>query len=185
MRPGLSFSHFGMFVTDMAKMEDFYARVLEFTVTDRGALDTPNGPVDLVFLSRDPSEHHQIALVSSRPADMPYNPINQISFRADSLTTLRTMHARLIEEGALEISPVTHGNAVSVYARDPEGNRVELFMDLPWYVLQPMRVPVDFTLSDADLMAWLETHARQQADFKPRSQWQAEMAERMGITAAD
>lgn len=181
MRPGLSFSHFGMFVTDMVKMEDFYARVLEFTVTDRGELETPNGPVNLVFLSRDPSEHHQIVLVSSRPANMSFNPINQISFRADSLTTLRAMHQRLIDEGMTEISPVTHGNAVSIYARDPEGNRVELFIDLPWYVLQPMRIPVDFSLTDDQLMAWLEEHARQQPDFKSREQWQSEMAHRMGV----
>src|SRR5690606_35844450 len=58
-RPGLTFSHMGIYVTDVARMEDFYTRLLEFTVTDRGELDTPNGPVFLVFLSRDPDEHHQ------------------------------------------------------------------------------------------------------------------------------
>lgn len=37
-RPGFSFSHFGMFVTDIALLEDFYTRILDFTVTDRGEL---------------------------------------------------------------------------------------------------------------------------------------------------
>lgn len=184
MRPGLSFSHFGMFVSDPARMEAFYVGVLDFTVTDRGQLPGPNGPLDLIFLSRDPAEHHQIVLVSGRPSDGGFNPINQISFRADSLATLRDMHARLQRGGASDIAPVTHGNAVSIYARDPEGNRVELFMDLPWYVQQPLRIDVDFSQDDASLMAWLEAHARSQADFKPRAQWQAEMAQRMGISAA-
>jgi len=53
-RAGLSLSHMGFYVNDIARMEDFYSRVLEFTVTDRGALQTPNGEVRLVFLSRDP-----------------------------------------------------------------------------------------------------------------------------------
>ena len=34
--PNLMFSHMGFAVKDMAKMEDFYTRVLGFTVTDRG-----------------------------------------------------------------------------------------------------------------------------------------------------
>lgn len=182
MRPGLTFSHFGMFVTDIAKLEDFYTRVLEFTVTDRGQLPGPDGQLmDIVFLSRDPDEHHQIVLMTGRPADMGFNPINQISMKADSLATLRLMHERLQREGAKEIAPVTHGNAVSVYVRDPEGNRLELYVDLPWYVNQPMRVPVDLSVDDATLMQQLEAHARTLPGFRPRSEWRAEMARRMGL----
>jgi catechol 2,3-dioxygenase-like lactoylglutathione lyase family enzyme len=182
MRPGLSFSHFGMFVNNLARMEAFYADALEFTVTDRGELPGPQGPMDLVFLSRDPDEHHQIVLISGRPEVLPFNPINQISLRADSLTTLRRMLQRLPSAGCTDAVTVTHGNAVSIYARDPEGNRLELFIDLPWYVTQPQRVPVDFALEDAELMAWLEMHARSQPGFMPRDQWRAAMARKMGLS---
>lgn len=41
---------------------------------------------------------------------------------------------------------IPDSNAISIYARDPEGNRLEIFIDTPWYVDQPMRVPVDFGL---------------------------------------
>lgn len=180
-RLGLSFSHIGLFVHDAAAMEAFYTQVLEFTVTDRGQLPAPDGSMmDLIFTSRDPSEHHQIVLITGRPAELSFNPINQISLRADSLTTLREMHRRLVAWGRPNIAPVTHGNALSIYAPDPEGNRLELFIDLPWYVTQPMRVPVDFALDDAALMAELERHARTLPGFQPRAQWQAEMARRMG-----
>lgn len=178
---GLSFSHMGFFVHDLARMEDFYARVLEFTVTDRGPLPGPSGPMNLVFLSRDPDEHHQIVLISGRPEVLAFNPINQISFKADSLATLKAMHRRLQAEGAREVIPVTHGNAISVYALDPEGNRIELYIDTPWYVEQPMRVPVDFALDEAALMATVEAHARTLPGFRPRAEWRAEMARRMGI----
>jgi len=180
-RPGFIFSHFGMFVTDIALLEDFYTRILDFTVTDRGELSGPNGSMNLVFLSRDPDEHHQIVLITGRPADMAFNPINQISLKADSLATLRAMHQTLLREGAADITPVTHGNAVSIYVRDPEGNRLELYFDLPWYVSQPLRVPVDLSGDEATLMQRLEQHARSLPGFRPRAQWRAEMAQRMGL----
>lgn len=180
-RPGFSFSHFGMFVQDIAKQEDFYTRLLDFTVTDRGQLPGATGvSMDLVFLSRDPDEHHQIVLISGRPERLPFNPINQISLKADSLHTLCAMHRTLHAEGLPGMVPVTHGNAVSIYVPDPEGNRLELYFDLPWYVSQPMRVPIDLD-DETTLMRRLEAHARTLPGFRPRSQWRAEMARRMGV----
>lgn len=79
-----------------------------------------------------------------------------------------------------EVSPASHGNALSVYVRDPEGNRLELFVDTPWYVNQPLRVPFDFALSDQQLWDWAEGHARSLPGFRPRAQWVAEMAAKMG-----
>jgi catechol 2,3-dioxygenase-like lactoylglutathione lyase family enzyme len=180
-RPGLTFSHVGFFVNDIAAMEDFYTRVLEFTVTDRGQLTGPSGPMGLVFLSRDPDEHHQIVLVTGRPHELPFNVINQISLKADSLATLKEMHRRVQAEGMRDITPVTHGNALSIYVRDPEGNRLELYIDLPWYVSQPMRVAVDLTPEDDVIMTNAEAHARSLPGFKPRAEWRAEMERRMGL----
>ena len=91
------------------------------------------------------------------------------------------MHARLQACGAAEITPITHGNALSVYARDPEGNRLELFVDLPWYVNQPLAQALDLSLDDAALMMAAEAHARSLPGFRPRSEWRAEMARRMGL----
>ena len=73
--PELAFSHFGFFVRDLERMADFYARVLGFAISDRGELDTPHGKVSLVFLTRDPREHHQIVLASGRPDSLPFNPM--------------------------------------------------------------------------------------------------------------
>jgi catechol-2,3-dioxygenase len=173
--PPLSFSHMGIFVTDLARMEDFYTRVLGFAVTDRGKL----GATTLVFLSRDPREHHQIVLAAGRPAERGFNPINQISFRMADFAGLRQMHRRLQGENASEISPVSHGNALSVYFRDPEGNRIELFIDTPWYVQQPLRIPMDMSLPDAELWRWAEAEARKLPGFRPVEQWRSEIKGRM------
>jgi catechol 2,3-dioxygenase-like lactoylglutathione lyase family enzyme len=91
IRPALSFSHFGFFVSNLARMVDFYCRVLGFTLSDQGDLDTPRGPVSLAFLTRDVREHHQIVLATGRPDGISFNSINQISFRLESLAGLREM----------------------------------------------------------------------------------------------
>ena len=181
----IAFSHLGIYVTDIQRMEAFYTRFLGFTVTDRGELDTPGGRVNLVFLSRDPTEHHQIVLATGRPADSGFNTINQMSFRLGSLGMLRAFYNNMVTgDMRLEVSevlPACHGNALSVYVRDPEGNRLELFVDTPWYVNQPLRVPFDFSLDDDQLWAWAETYAKSRPGFRPREQWVREMTIRMGL----
>lgn len=173
--PALAFSHIGFYVTDLQRMASFYARFLGFTITDRGRL----GEAELVFLSRDPAEHHQIVLVAGRPTALTFNPINQISFRVDGFSGLRALYNRLREEQMPDITPVSHGNALSVYFRDPEGNRIELFIDTPWYVEQPLRIPMDMNRSDDELWRWAEETARRQPGFRPVESWRAEIARRM------
>ncbi len=172
----ITFSHVGVYVTNLDRMVDFYTRFLGFVVSDRGKTSGGGG---IVFLTRDAKEHHQFVLATGRPADVPFNVVNQISFRVDSLSTLRQLHAALKNEPVTEIKPISHGNALSVYFLDPEGNRIELLIDTPWYVPQPMRVPVDLSLPDAQLWASIEERARTVPGFKPRAEWQAAMADKL------
>jgi len=177
--PALAFSHVGFFVRDLDRMEDFYTRLMGFTVSDRGELDTPRGRVSLVFLTRDPREHHQIVLASGRPERLEFNPINQISFRLEDFAGLRQMYRAVQAEGLAEISPVSHGNALSVYFRDPEGNRVELFVDTPWYVNQPLRIPMDMSLDDDALWTWAHETARALPGYKSVEDWRAGLAKQI------
>ncbi|MES2401989.1 MAG: VOC family protein [Pseudomonadota bacterium] len=178
--PALRFSHVGLFARDIDAQASFYKSVLGFTETDRGTLQVKDGIARLVFLSRDPDEHHQIVLVSGRPPEAHFNVINQISLKADSLEALQELYRQLKVKNVDELVAVTHGNAVSLYCRDPEGNRLELYVDTAWYVSQPCRVEVPIELPMRELLAWVEKHARALPGFKPREEWRAEMAIRMG-----
>jgi catechol-2,3-dioxygenase len=160
----------------MPRMVDFYTGFLGFAESDRGA--TANGG-EIVFMTRDPREHHQFVMATGRPADLPYNIVNQLSFRVDSLDTLRELQRGLKDEHASELGPVSHGNALSVYLHDPEKNRVELLIDTPWYVPQPCRIPVDFSLPDKELWASLEKTARALPGFKSREAWMADIEKRI------
>jgi len=171
----LQFSHIGLFVTDLPRMVQFYKQALRFTQTDAGTL----GPYEVVFLSRDPREHHQIVMVTGRPADLNFNTINQMSFRVPDLPTLRTYHKRLLDAGATHMEPTAHGNSVSVYCRDLEGYKLEIFMDTPWYCDQPLRELIDFEQSDEAILAYSEKLAKSLPNFMTREAWEAEMTRRM------
>ena len=172
-------SHFGIHVTDIARMEGFYTRVLGLLVSDRGTL--ASGPT-LVFLSRDPDEHHQLVLVSGRPPGSGYNVVNQISFKLPALEDLQAMHARLREDGIKEFRIVTHGNAWSIYFADPEGNRVELFVDTPWHTPQPFAEPFDLEAPVATIMERTEANCRSRPGFASRAEWRRGQVARMGTT---
>ena len=181
--PNLKFSHMGISVRDIAAMEAFYMQVLGFTVTDRGHA----GGMKLTFLSRDPLDHHQVVLASGRPERLPPNTanpqfgpsINQISFKMGSLADLRDMHARLSEGGGSSLFPANHGIAWSIYAHDPEGNNLEFFVDTDWYITQPFLIPLDFSMTDAAIVAQTKSMCESSEGFEPYSAWRAKIAEQM------
>jgi catechol 2,3-dioxygenase-like lactoylglutathione lyase family enzyme len=176
----LVFSHMGIYVRDLERMARFYKDVMCFFETDRGDL----GPVQLVFLSRDPSEHHQIVLATGRPADLSFSVINQISLRVPDLASLRNVRDRVqADPDVRDLVCTSHGNAVSIYFRDPEGNRLEVFLDMPWYCEQPLREPIDLNQSDEAVMAAAEALARSRPKFRSRAEWLKEMQQLMGYKA--
>jgi len=177
--PAVRFSHVGIFVRDIARMERFYTDLLGFVSSDNGDF----GTAYMVFLSLDPRDHHQIVLVSGRPDDATFSVINQISMRVDDLAALRYFHSNAAAHGATDVQAVTHGNALSVYFRDPEGNRVEVFIDTPWHVTQPFREPMDLSLSDEEVWQWAEVHASKLPGFQPISDWQQQFQKRLICTS--
>jgi catechol 2,3-dioxygenase-like lactoylglutathione lyase family enzyme len=164
--PTLSFSHAALRVRDLAATVAFYTEALGFEVTDRGEL---NG-TELVFLSRDPGEHHQLVF-AARPNDPGPSAVDHLAFRVADLAALREARDRLRRAGAADLQCVTHGTTWSVYCRDPEGARVELFVDTPWYVPQPLREPIDLDLPDEELRRRTEARLGELPGFMPIEAW--------------
>lgn len=176
-RVPLSMSHIGLYVHDLPLMEDFYTRVLGFTVTDRGKVRGS----DIVFTSWDPKDHHQVALVAGRPRELGFNHINQISFRVASVEDLQAIWQRVKNEAAVtDMRPMDHGNAWSLYFRDPEGNRLEVFCDTQWYIDQPCIEDLDLSLPADQIRAKSDAFCRAAPGFKPIEKFQAELAAKIG-----
>lgn len=174
--PPLEFSHVGIHVRDMELMAGFYQRVLGLVVTDRGHLPGR----ELTFMSANPREHHQVVLASGRTGSGDEKVINQISFRVATLEQLQQMFGWLQQEpGPSQFRAVSHGNAWTLYFHDPEGNRIELFVDSPWYVRQPCSEPLDLTLPADEIRARTEAMCRADPTFAPVEEWRARFAARI------
>lgn len=73
------------------------------------------------------------------------------------MADVREFHRRFAEEGVTIDSVVTHGNTASVYFRDPEDNRLEVYYSLSVKgVKQPFRADIDVTRPDADVLRQIE-----------------------------
>lgn len=161
----LRWSHTVLNIKDVKKILDFYVGTLGFQISDRGPL-AENGP-EIIFMSQDPNEHHQIGLVVSREDEGPSNSLNHLSFRVDSFKDVKTMKSKL-ESANVDILPLCHGNALSLYFNDPEDNGIEVFWDTPWHVSQPQAVVWDTNLNEEEALAWVEETFKDKPNFTKR-----------------
>lgn len=171
-------AHMGIFVRDRAKMVKFYEDVLGLMVTDQGETSAGKG-MHLTFMSADPNEHHQVVLVTGRPEETGFNPINQVSFLIGSLAELREVHRRALANGATAMRTVSHGNAWSIYFLDPEGNRLEAYLHTPFYVPQPHGEPLDLSKSDEEILNETEAACTKDPGFMPQEAFAAKVAARL------
>ncbi len=181
----MRFGHFGINCFDVPKMEAFYTEVMGMVVADRGYRPPPID-INIVFMTLDPSEHHQMILCSGRTEGKiesgafrgggKGSAINQISFHYATLADMRTAVARLAKAGRNDGTPINHGNAWSVYIRDIEGNPMELYVDSPWYTPQPCGEPFDLSKPDAEILRETEAMCRGRPGFEPAETWRAKLA---------
>ena len=170
--------HLGLYVDQLERMEKFYTSVFDLIVTDRGKVPRL-GNRNIVFLSGTDDAHHQLVLIDGKdPASGP-SVVFQMSFFVDALDDLRRIEKRLIAEGITEITPITHGNAWSIYAQDPEGNGLEIYMDTPWHVAQPHGKPFDLSQSDEAIYAFTEAMIRDNPTFTDQKTWRTSMQDQL------
>lgn len=184
----VTFSHFGFSCIDVYAMTKFYTEVMGMSLSDSGPIPhSREGDLEIVFLTTDPDDHHQLVLASGRPADSTINTekyrggdfgssILQMSFRLENLDVLRSMVARFKDAGITAFGPTNHGNAWAVYTRDPEGNPVELFVDTPWYVSQPFGERLDLSMSNEEIFAQTQALCREQPEMDTYAAWSERMA---------
>ncbi len=162
----LQWSHAVINVRDLEKMLGFYTEVLGFTISDRGPL-APGAP-EIVFMSNLADEHHQVAMVPTRQGDTVGNPLNHLAFRVDAFEDVKELHQRLAAQDGVKLMPLSHGNTLSLYFNDPEGNGLEVFWDTPWHVAQPQGNPWDPSLDQDAALAWVEENFATEPSFERR-----------------
>jgi catechol 2,3-dioxygenase len=105
-----------------------------------------------------------------------FSTVMQLSFAVPSIQSLRDLRDKAVALGASKLLPLNHGNALSVYFADPEGNTVEIYLDMPFYISQPHGDPLDLSQDDATILRETEAICRSDPSFMPIDQWQAQFS---------
>lgn len=141
-----SLGHIGFYVRDIERSVSFYRDILGLTVSDR----SPRGAVFMTSQDRS-LEHHELYLAPGRNDDGKVSVLQQISFRCPTLKDVKDFY-RLFTDKNVPISRVvSHGNTVSIYANDPDGNSVEVYWPSGIDVPQPFGKPMDLTKSEVEI----------------------------------
>ncbi|HEX4193014.1 MAG TPA: VOC family protein [Stellaceae bacterium] len=170
-------SHVVVACFDFAAMVAFYTKVLGFSMSDIGKIRDS----DLCFLTFDPeSEHHQIALTGGRKGAPGEGALVHVCFRLPSYGALRARHDALAGKGVGGMTTVNHGSWLSLYAPDPEANKIEFRWDLPWYTGQPFAEPFDLAMSEDEIRRRILDQNRDNPRFESMTEWRAKALEKLG-----
>lgn len=119
--------HVVLKMRDLDAAKDFYNGVLGMKIADERD--------DMGVFFRFGDYHHDIAVFKVAD-DAPLPERNQVGLAhvalvADSFDTVKAMHRKLKEHGVEGIRTANHGVTKSVYFKDPEGNELEIYCEVP------------------------------------------------------
>ena len=146
-----SLGHVGLYVRDMERSVAFYRDVLGLKVSDR----SPRGAVFMTAQDRL-AEHHELLLAPGRDDDGKVNVLQQVSFRCATVGDVKEFYRVFVENNVPINRCVSHGNTVSIYAQDPDGNSVEVYWPSGVDVPQPFGKPMDLSKSETEIMQQLD-----------------------------
>ena len=107
-----------------AEMKRFYATILSAT---------PAYENDLVSFMTYDEEHHRIGLINMPhlgDADGAKAGMEHFAFTFNDLPSLLAAYVHNKEDGIVPFWTINHGPTISMYYRDPDGNKVELQYDV-------------------------------------------------------
>jgi catechol 2,3-dioxygenase len=119
--------HVNLYVRDVERARKWYEDLLGLhTYTHR--------PGRAVFMSADMEQSHEVALMQLGP-EAPLQPrgqvgLNHMAWRFATLDDLQAVYADIQARG-LDYAVVDHGISLGIYLRDPDGNGVEVYYELP------------------------------------------------------
>jgi len=141
-----SLGHMGVYVHDIERSVAFYRDILGLQVSDR----SPRGAVFMTAQDRA-VEHHELLLAPGRNDDGKVNVLQQISFRCATLKDVKDFYRVFVDNNVPINRCVSHGNTVSIYAQDPDGNSVEVYWPSGVDVPQPFGIPMDLSKSESEI----------------------------------
>lgn len=124
--------HIVLYVRDLDRSVRFYRDVLGWR-----QLELPDGAMLPVALFSGGRTHHELLLIEVGASAAPIPQGRRIGMYhfglkvGDSDDALRAALARLQEAGVPLVGATDHGVTHSLYIADPDGNEIELYVDVP------------------------------------------------------
>ena len=119
--------HVVLKMRDLNNAKSFYRDILGMKITDERD--------DLGVFFRFDDYHHDIAVfkVSDNASGPEQDQVGlaHVAIVADSFDTVKSMYKRLKAHDVEIVRTVDHGVTKSVYCKDPEGNEVEIYCEVP------------------------------------------------------
>jgi catechol-2,3-dioxygenase len=138
--------HVGIHCKDLQKQKAFYRDVIGLQITHE------DPQIGMVFFSARPEEEdHELLLCGGREVD-DVLLLQQVSWRCNSLDDVIGYYQRLRQYGAKFDMIVSHGNAIGMYFRDPEDNRLEIYWATGLKARQPYLEKVDLEEPPDEIM---------------------------------
>lgn len=123
--------HIVLYVRDLARSIAFYRDVLGWRQV---GVDSPGLPFAAFSSGRT---HHELLLIEVGPDATPIPPGRRVGMYhfglkfGDSDDDLRAVLARIREAGVTIVGATDHTVTHSLYVVDPDGNELELYVDVP------------------------------------------------------
>ncbi len=122
--------HVAMRVTDGERAKAFYTKVLGFKVSEE---DPVHGGI---FMTMGDDFHTLDLSVVADPKDarLPDRSslgVSHVAFQVPSYQALREAYTTLIENNVVVDHATDHMNQRSLYFADPDGNRLEIYYEMP------------------------------------------------------
>ena len=119
----VKFAHAVLRTNKFRQMVDWYKTVLQADVVFENQM--------LAFMTYD-DEHHRIA-IAAFPGVEDRAPrgagLDHLAYTYRNFSDLIATYERLKAAGITPVAPINHGLTLSMYYRDPDGNKVELQID--------------------------------------------------------
>lgn len=120
--------HVNVYVRNVERSKKWYEDLLGLHVYEYR-------PGWAAFLSADAEQSHEVALMQVGE-DAPLQQkgqvgLNHMAWRLESLDDLKDFYGKLKAEGRPIERVIDHGISLGIYMRDPDGNGVEVFYEMP------------------------------------------------------
>ncbi|XP_070554373.1 uncharacterized protein [Ptychodera flava] len=175
----ISFSHISVKAHNIDGMVSFYSRVMGLFPVKQGYLG--NNRV-VRMMGRDYRLFEFVDGRSASALDLEFPVTHQFAFRMESLEDLREFRDILLHEPIHSLAFVTHGNCWSIYFCDPENNRIEVFVDGPNHVKQPVIEDYNLDLSDEELTQHEVLSWQHHSSFQSVKEYRMKNARKWGLT---